>query len=71
LGLLTGWGVGGLRRQAKKKKIDVLKAEDLGVDIKPRNTVVSVAEPSTRKAGVLVDTVDDLVNKLKNEAKVI
>lgn len=57
--------------QAKKKKIDVLKPEDLGVDVTPRTTVVSVAEPSTRKAGIIVESVDELVDKLKNEAKVI
>lgn len=58
-------------QQAKKKKIDVIPADSLGIDIKPRVQVLSVSEPPTRKAGAFVESVDDLVNKLKNEAKVI
>ena len=57
--------------KAKKKPLDVLKPADLGVDVKPRVTVVKVSEPAARKAGVKVKTVAELVEKLKNEAKVI
>lgn len=57
--------------KARKKKIETIKIEDLGVDLAPRLTVLSVEEPSTREAGVLIDSVDELLEKLKNEAKVI
>ena len=56
--------------KAKKKPIDALTPEDLG-DVAPRLTVVSVNEPPEREAGVLVETAEELVSKLKNEAKVI
>ena len=57
--------------KAKKKPIDALNAQDLGVDIRPRLTVLSVEEPPTRKAGQIVPDVATLVAKLKTEAKVI
>ncbi len=57
--------------KAKKKQIDTLSPEDLGVDVTPRLTVVQVVEPASRKAGVKVASVAELVDKLKNEAKVI
>jgi electron transfer flavoprotein beta subunit len=57
--------------KARKKAIETLKPADLGVDTTPRLTVVSVAEPATRKAGVKVADVAALVDKLRNEAKVI
>ncbi|MDA0358431.1 MAG: electron transfer flavoprotein subunit beta/FixA family protein [Proteobacteria bacterium] len=57
--------------KAKKKPLDSLNAADLGVDIAPRLTIVKVEEPATRAAGVKVADVQELVNKLKNEAKVI
>ena len=57
--------------KAKKKPIDTLTPADLGVDIAPRLTVVSVTEPPARKAGVKVASVAELVDKLRNEAKVI
>jgi len=57
--------------KAKKKPIDTMSPEDLGVDVSPRLTVVQVVEPATRKAGVVVASVAELVDKLKNEAKVI
>lgn len=57
--------------QAKKKTIEVLTVEETGVDFTPRNKVVKVEEPSTRKAGVFVDTPSDLIDKLRNEASVI
>ena len=57
--------------KAKRKPLDVIAAADLGVDIAPRLTTVSVEPPATREAGVKVETVAELVDKLKNEAKVI
>jgi len=57
--------------KAKKKPIDKLTTEELGVDVSPRFTVLSVEEPASRQAGVIVADVAELVNKLKNEAKVI
>ncbi len=57
--------------KARKKPIDTVKPADLGVDPAPRLTVVSVAEPAKRQAGVKVKTVAELVDKLRNEAKVI
>jgi electron transfer flavoprotein beta subunit len=57
--------------KAKKKPLEIVKPADLGVDVKPRVTVVKVSEPAARKAGVKVKTVAELVEKLKNEAKVI
>ena len=57
--------------KAKKKPLDSLNVNDLGVDIKPRLTVVKVEEPDAREAGVKVADVKELVEKLKNEAKVI
>ena len=57
--------------KAKKKPIDVLPAADLGVDAAPRLQVVKVSEPPVRQAGVKVGSVAELVDKLKNEAKVI
>ena len=57
--------------KAKKKPLDILKPADLGVDVAPRLTTVSVAEPAKRGAGIKVADVAQLVDKLKNEAKVI
>ncbi len=57
--------------KAKKKTLDVVKPADLGVDVAPRLKTLKVAEPGKRKSGVMVKDVDDLVAKLKNEAKVI
>ena len=57
--------------KAKKKTLDVLKPEDLGVDAAPRLKTLKVSEPPGRKAGVKVPDVATLVAKLKNEAKVI
>ena len=57
--------------KAKKKPLDSLTAGDLGVDIAPRLTIVKVEEPTARAAGIKVGDVQELVNKLKNEAKVI
>ena len=57
--------------KAKKKQLDVFKPEDLGVDVKPRLKTLKVSEPPKRGAGIKVPDVATLVDKLKNEAKVI
>jgi electron transfer flavoprotein beta subunit len=57
--------------KAKKKQLDVLKPADLGVDIKPHLKTLKVSEPAGRKAGIKVPDVAALVDKLKNDAKVI
>ena len=57
--------------KAKKKTLDTLTPEALGVDVQPRLQTLKVAEPPQRGAGVMVADVDALVDKLKNEAKVI
>ncbi len=57
--------------KAKKKPLDVLSPDDLGVDVSPRLTLLKVTEPPSRKAGVKFGDVGVLVDKLKNEAKVI
>ncbi len=57
--------------KARKKTIDVVKPEDLGVDPAPRLTILTVNEPPVRKAGIKVPDVAALIDKLRNEAKVI
>ncbi|MDQ0042317.1 electron transfer flavoprotein subunit beta/FixA family protein [Variovorax boronicumulans] len=57
--------------KAKKKTLDIFKPEDLGVDVKPRLKTLKVSEPPKRGAGIKVPDVATLVDKLKNEAKVI
>jgi electron transfer flavoprotein beta subunit len=57
--------------KAKKKPLEILKTADLGVDVTPRIKTLKVSEPPKRGAGVKVPDVATLVNKLKNEAKVI
>ncbi len=57
--------------KAKKKVIDIVKPEELGVDIAPHLKTLKVEEPPKRSAGVMVADVAALVEKLKNEAKVI
>ena len=57
--------------KAKKKKLDKFKPEDLGVELKEHLKTTAVAEPPKRAAGIKVESVDELVEKLKNEAKVI
>ncbi|MCB1682546.1 MAG: electron transfer flavoprotein subunit beta/FixA family protein [Alphaproteobacteria bacterium] len=57
--------------KAKKKPMETIEPSALGVDISPRLTVVKVTDPPIRKSGVKVASVDELVDKLKNEAKVI
>jgi electron transfer flavoprotein beta subunit len=57
--------------KARKKTIDTVKPADLGVDPTPRLTTLKVSEPAARKAGIKVPDVATLVDKLRNEAKVI
>ena len=57
--------------KAKKKPLDTIKPDDLGVDVTPRLKTIRVTEPPVRQAGVMVADVKSLVEKLKNEAKVI
>ena len=57
--------------QAKKKELSIQNVSDLGIDVSNRTSILSVELPPTREAGVMVDSVDELVEKLKNEAKVI
>jgi electron transfer flavoprotein beta subunit len=57
--------------KAKKKPIDQKSPADFGVDISPRLTVLKVVEPPKRQAGIKVESVSELVEKLKNEAGVI
>jgi len=57
--------------KAKKKPLDTVSAADLGVDFTPRTKTLKVEAPAARSAGVKVASVEELVSKLKNEAKVI
>ncbi len=57
--------------KAKKKKIEKVTPEDLGVDVAPQIEVLSVKEPEPRKGGDILESVDELVDKLKNEAGVV
>ena len=57
--------------KAKKKPLDIVKPADLGVDVAPRLKTLTVSEPPVRQAGIKVADVATLVDKLKNEAKVI
>jgi len=57
--------------KAKKKPLDEKSADDYGVDVSPRLEIVKTSEPPERKAGIIVESVDQLVDKLKNEAGVI
>ena len=57
--------------KAKKKQLDVMTPNELGVDVAPRLTILNVAEPPARAGGVKVDDVDQLIDRLRNEAKVL
>ena len=57
--------------KAKKKPLETVKPEDLSVDITPRLKTLKVAEPSGRQAGIKVGSVQELIEKLRNEARVI
>ena len=57
--------------KAKKKELTVTNISDLGVDVSPRTELLSVELPPSRDAGIVVESVNELIEKLKNEAKVI
>lgn len=57
--------------KAKKKPLEKIPLEELGLDVAPRLTTLEVMEPETRAAGIMVGSVSELVDKLKNEAGVI
>ena len=57
--------------KAKKKPVEVIKLADMGIDAEPRLTIEKVEAPSERAGGVILESVDELIDKLKNEAKVI
>ena len=57
--------------KAKKKPINEIKINDLGIDINQRLDILKVEEPSKRQSGIMLKTIEELVDKLKNEAKVI
>jgi electron transfer flavoprotein beta subunit len=57
--------------KAKKKELNVISVNNLGIDINPRTELLSVELPPSREAGIIVENIDELVDKLKNEAKVI
>ena len=57
--------------KAKKKELNVISASEMDIDINSRTELLSVELPPSREAGIIVETVDQLVDKLKNEAKVI
>ena len=56
---------------AKQKALAIIKPDELGVDLTPRLKLISVTEPPKRQGGVKVSNVDELIGKLKNEARVI
>lgn len=57
--------------KAKQKPLEMIAAADLGVDLAPRIKTLEISEPPPRKAGMKVQTIEELVEKLKNEAKVL
>jgi len=57
--------------KAKKKPLEIITSDDLGIDVSPRLTTLKVSNPPEREAGVKVESIDELVDKLKNEARVI
>ena len=57
--------------KAKKKQLDTVSPADLGVDVTPRIKTLKVVEPAARSAGIKVADVATLVDKLRNDAKVI
>ncbi|MDC3090772.1 electron transfer flavoprotein subunit beta/FixA family protein [Rickettsiales bacterium] len=57
--------------KSKQKPIEKVEISELGIDLKPRLSVIEVNDPPERKAGIMVKDIDELVEKLKNEAKVL
>ena len=64
-----GWATVALK--AKKKELDIMSPSDLGLNYEARLSVLSVDEPEERQGGIKVSNVDELIDKLKNEAKVL
>ena len=56
--------------KAKKKNLDILTPDDLGVDISPRLTIIKTEEPQEREAGVILNDINQLAEKIKTEAGV-
>ena len=57
--------------KAKKKELKTMPVSELGIDVDSRTVILSVELPPSREAGIIVESVDELIDKLKNEAKVI
>ena len=57
--------------KAKRKPVQVIKLDEIGIDATPRLNIEAVEAPSEREGGVIVEDVDALLEKLRNEAKVI
>jgi electron transfer flavoprotein beta subunit len=57
--------------KSKQKPIEKIDISELGIDLKPRLSVIEVNDPPERKAGIMVKDLEELVEKLKNEAKVL
>ena len=57
--------------KAKKKELKIMPVSELGIDVDSRTEILSVELPPSREAGIIVESVDELIDKLKNEAKVI
>lgn len=57
--------------KARKKKVETIDVASLGIDISPRVEVLHVTEPPKRPTGIVVDSIDDLVDKLRNERNVL
>ena len=57
--------------KAKQKPLETISSDELGIDLNPRISTVKVSPPPEREAGIIVENIDQLVDKLKNEAKVI
>jgi electron transfer flavoprotein beta subunit len=57
--------------KAKRKPLVVKAAADFGIDLTARTNLIKVTPPAERKAGIIVESINELVEKLKNEAKVI
>ena len=57
--------------KAKKKELKTISVSELGIDVDSRTEILSVELPPSREAGIIVESVDELIDKLKNEAKVI
>ena len=57
--------------KAKKKTIDIIDVENFDIDIQPKIKIINISEPPLRKKGIMVKNVTELIDKLKNEAKII